>query len=131
MEERRNSRAGQPVSPRGRKNAQKSPRKNTRGLASIEDILRRWLKKTRASRRAGEHAIFGRWKEIVGEAIAARTRVVDVVGGELIVEVSSAPLLEELSTYYRKEILESLHGIEELRGIQTLRFRAGSTSSGP
>jgi hypothetical protein len=39
--------------------------------------------------------------------------------------VNSAPLLNELSTYYAPQILESLHEAEEFRTVHRLRFRAG------
>ena len=95
-------------------------------MTSIDKVLKRWLKENKVSARVDEDSIFQRWKEIVGDEIASRTRVIEVGGGELVIEVSSAPLLNELSTYYRQEILESIRKIEEFRGIHKLRFRAGS-----
>ena len=93
---------------------------------SIEDALRRWLKRSKARHRTSKEAIYARWSEIVGEELAARTRPVDVRSGELIVEVDSAPLLNELSTYCKEEILGSLHALEEFRAIHAIRFRAGA-----
>jgi len=97
-----------------------------KGGAYIEDLIKRWMKENKASARVDPAATFERWKEIVGEELARSTRIVDVSAGELVVEVNSAPLLNELSTYYRQEILDSLHEHDEFRGIQKLRFRAGS-----
>ena len=84
------------------------------------------MKENKARSRSAEHSIFGMWKEIVGPEIASHTRVIDVQGGQLTVEVDSAPLLNELSTYFRKDILESIRQVEELRGVHSLRFRAGA-----
>jgi len=95
-------------------------------MTSIDKVLKHWLKQNQVSARVNEESIFQRWQEIVGDEIASRTRVIEVGGGELVIEVSSAPLLNELSTYYRQEILESVRKIEEFRGIHKLRFRAGS-----
>ena len=95
-------------------------------LTSIDKVLKHWLKQNKVSARVDEKSIFQRWKEIVGDEIAACTRVVEVSGGELVIEVSSAPLLNELSTYYRQEILESIRKFEEFTGIHKLRFHAGS-----
>jgi len=92
----------------------------------VRDILSRWLEDNKAPKRINDKSIFQRWQEIVGPMIAECTRVVDLRAGELLVEVSSAPLLTELSTYYRQEILESVRKFEEFRGIHRLRFRAGS-----
>jgi hypothetical protein len=101
-----------------------------RGMTAIGDALRAWAKQTRARERAAAapdgRSVFDAWRRVVGEEVAARTRVVEWRGGELLVEVSSAPLLNELSTYFAAQILESLHEAEELRTVHRIRFRAGS-----
>ena len=94
--------------------------------ASITDLIHKWMKENKAPARVDPGDIFESWKEIVGEDIARSTRIVDSAAGELVVEVNSAALLNELSTYYRQEILGSLREHEPFRGIQKLRFRAGS-----
>ena len=96
------------------------------GEAHVADILKRWLRDNKATARLDPGAGFTLWKEVVGEEIGERTRVVEIKNGEMIVEVDSAPLLNELSTYYCEEILESLRQREEFRGVHKLRFRAGS-----
>ena len=98
----------------------------TRGVASISEVLQSWIKENKASERLSEGTIFSRWKEIVGDEIGARTRVIQSSGGELVIEVCSSALLNELSTYYRQEILDSLRQTEEFRGIQKIKFRSGS-----
>ena len=101
----------------------------SRAMTPIGDALREWVKKARATERAGDgrdgRSGFDAWKRVVGEEVAARTRVIEWRGGELLVEVNSAPLLNELSTYYAPQILESLHEAEEFRTVHRLRFRAG------
>jgi predicted nucleic acid-binding Zn ribbon protein len=84
------------------------------------------MRENRASERLDSEGLFEKWKEVVGEEVAERTRVVDIRRGELVVEVDSAPLLNELSTYYREEILRSLQEREEYRGIQSIRFKPGA-----
>ena len=103
-----------------------SEKKEERGLASIEDVLGRWLKRNRVRQRVDKEAIFARWKDVVGEELGQKTRPVDVQGGTLLVEVESAPLLNELSTYFRDDILASLRQLDEFRNIGDIRFRAGS-----
>ena len=95
----------------------------------IGTILARWLSNQRVSERLKDDGIYRAWREIVGEEIGALTRVVKCVGGVLTVEVGSAPLLEELSTYRRKEILDSIRSWPEFGGIYQIRFRAGGTPS--
>lgn len=90
------------------------------------DLVRRWMRENRAADRLDPESVFRKWKEVVGDQIAERTRVVDFRRGELVVEVDSAPLLNELSTYYREEILHSLKEREEFRGIQRIRFKPGA-----
>jgi hypothetical protein len=97
-------------------------------MTSIEEAIGRWLRTNKVSRRVSRDGVFSRWKEVVGEELAARTRPIDLRGGELLIEVDSAPLLHELATYFSAEILESLHQIEEFRTIHALRFRAAGTS---
>lgn len=94
--------------------------------AYLVDLVKRWMKEHQVRQRVDPASAFSMWREVVGDEIADHTRVVDAANGELVVEVDSAPLLNELSTYYRQEILESLKEHEEFRGIQKLRFRSGS-----
>ena len=94
-------------------------------MAPIDEILKGWRKKVRASWHAGP-SLHEQWKRAVGDEIARHTRVIELSGGELLVEVDSSPLLNELSTYSREEILCSLQSLESFRGVRKLRFRAGS-----
>lgn len=48
------------------------------------------------------------WAEVVGPVVASRTRVVGCEEGRLKVEVASAPLKHDLSTFRREEILGGL-----------------------
>ena len=86
-----------------------------------------WILDTtdQASRRIDREGIYARWQEVVGDEIASHTRVIDVKGGILYVEVDSAPLLQELATYNRQQILEGVRRIGEFGNIQDIRFRAG------
>ena len=95
-------------------------------MESLGELLDRWLKKNGARQRVDAASLYGRWRDVVGEELSRETRVVDVRAGELIVEVSSSALLNEISTYGRQEILESIRGIEEFRGVKTVRFRLGT-----
>jgi predicted nucleic acid-binding Zn ribbon protein len=93
----------------------------------IGKILKRWMSRNRIRERVSDQSVFGRWKDVVGPEIAAATRVVRLAGGVLTVEVSSAPLLNELATYHREEILSSLQAIEGMGDVRQIRFRAGAS----
>ena len=95
-----------------------------KGPETLEVILRRWLKKNEINTSLGREQIDRRWEDTVGMEIAERTRVVDLRGGTLVVEVDSAPLLGELSAYYREEIIESLRQGEDIPNLRDIRFRA-------
>lgn len=101
--------------------------KNPHEAEEIGAILGRWLSKNRVKERLKGDSIFVRWKEVVGDELAAATRVVRCAAGVLTVEVSSAPLLNELATYRKNEILRSVQSLEEFRGIREIRFKAGSS----
>jgi len=97
------------------------------GLASVEELLARWLTDHRSVANANRKSVEDAWKAVVGEQISSHSRVTDCSRGELVIEVDSAPLLTELSTYYRHEILESIRRIPQFQGVQVIRFRAGSS----
>jgi len=97
-----------------------------RGMESIQSIVDRLVKRYQIPKRTDKSKIYQRWNAIVGGTIAQHTRVVDLQGGVLHVEVNSAPLLHELSTYYSQDILDSVREKEEFSFIQEIRFRVGS-----
>ena len=96
------------------------------GLASIKEILKRWIKDNRGAGQADKEKLSECWKQLVGEEIATHTRITTFSRGDLLVEVDSASLLNELSTYFQKDILESLRLLHEFQGIHKIRFRTGS-----
>jgi len=97
-----------------------------KGPEVLEDILRRWLKENSLDTTLGRAQLEKCWKDTVGDEVADRTRIVDLRGGTLVVEVDSAPLLGELSAYYREEIMSSLRQSEGFPNFQNIRFRAGT-----
>jgi len=97
-----------------------------KGPEVLEDILRRWLKENSLDTSLGRVQLEKCWKDTVGDEVADRTRIVDLRGGTLVVEVDSAPLLGELSAYYREEIMSSLRQSEGFPNFQNIRFRAGN-----
>ena len=107
---------------------EQSKAKNRHEAEGISSILSRWMAKNRVRARVQDDSVFGLWPEIVGEDLASVTRPLRLSGGVLTVEVSSAPLLQELATYRRGEILASLRAHPGLENIRDLRFRAGQGS---
>ena len=124
-EKRRLNRGGSVSRPNRIENLRK-PRGEKAGPESIDLVLKRLMKKYRVSQRLDKEEVYEKWKEVVGEAVAEQTRVVDLNSGVLLVEVGSASLLQELSMFYKDAILQSLHQFQHFDLIREIRFRAGS-----
>lgn len=66
------------------------------------------------------------WSEAAGEAIAGRTRPVDIRRGVLHVDVSHAALLSELNAFHKPELLRALQVQGRLK-IRDIKFRLKGT----
>lgn len=108
----------------------KGPR---REAAKIGFLLAGFLRGTTVGRSATLHALEAAWSETVGPEIAAETRVASYREGVLRIEVRSSALLQELATYYKASLLESLRGAlargAAREGLERLEFRLGSFGS--
>jgi predicted nucleic acid-binding Zn ribbon protein len=94
---------------------------------AIREILDQLLARTSPlGRVVSEEALAAEWRAAVGEEIAAHTRVAGLAGGRLRVEVDSSALLQELSTFYRRSILESLRAGKIGRAIVEVQFKLGA-----
>lgn len=65
------------------------------------------------------------WAETVGAEIAAETRVAGLRRGVLEVIVANAVLLQELTHFNKRRLLQQLQGRMACPGLKDLRFRAG------
>lgn len=65
------------------------------------------------------------WREAVGDTFSAGSHVTKYRGGRLFVEVSSAPLLLELSSFMKKDIVAKLRKSRRLRSLADIVFRSG------
>jgi hypothetical protein len=68
------------------------------------------------------------WAQVVGPAVAARTRIAAVESGEIRVEVASAALKHDLQTFRRGEVLEGLKRHLPDLGIRRVSYRVGAVS---
>lgn len=101
----------------GRAAAGKGDRK---GLASLDDALKSFLKTSGLGARFGPPPEFSAFKEAAGAAFARHARAVRFTRGELVVQVSSAPHLAELKGFRGEEIRKrtnQLLGRDEVRKI--------------
>ena len=84
----------------------------------LSKVMRGPGMRARGRYRALNHA----WDELVGESIAARTRIRSFGDGELVVEVDSSVLLHELSAFLAPQLVDGLQAVKAGRDIVKLRF---------
>lgn len=73
-----------------------SARSNRRGEAvSLGEALSEWLRLSGHGARMEDARAEGAWKEVMGEAVARKTRFIRVRDGVMVIELDSAPMKEE------------------------------------
>ena len=92
---------------------------------AIGDLLAGVLGRSKAGRVVAREVLQQAWREAVGREIAEETRVRAYREGVLTVEVENAALLQELSTFFRDELMRSLRMSREgfFVELRELRFR--------
>jgi len=63
------------------------------------------------------------WKEIVGDDIGNRSKVLGLKNGTLEIGVRSSALLNELVGFYGQEFLELIQADERGRTVRNIKFR--------
>lgn len=83
-------------------------------------MLKTFLRQSGLGARRRDEAVFGAWNEAVGPEMARRAVPVRFRRGELLIEVDSAPRLQELKNFtgetYRREVNARL-GAELVRKL--------------
>ncbi|MHC4817706.1 MAG: DciA family protein [Planctomycetota bacterium] len=96
--------------------------------ASLRQLVPGVLRGLRGSVRGPVARVREVWPEIVGPAVAERTRVAAVEEGRIRVEVASAAVRHDLATFRRAEVLKGLRErLPELR-IREVSYRLGKPS---
>lgn len=93
------------------------------------DVLERLLKEKRFYEKSKFGALSGAWREVVGDEIAARTKIVSYQHGRLRVEVDSSILLQELSGFMEHTILGELQQKSGGKDVAEIRFCLGSDNN--
>lgn len=93
---------------------------------TIGESLNEYLQASGLARAAEASAVFSAWRDSVTDEIARHTRVLGLRNNVLAVEVDSAALLQELSTFYRSQILEALKRKLSRSFICDVRFLLGN-----
>ncbi len=99
-------------------------REPEKGPERLGDVLGRLFTLRGWGRRQGRLQLEQVWLEVAGEH-AKQTRVGALRRGVLEVEVGSAVLLQELSHFHKRRLLEALRARLPGTKLTDLRFRAG------
>lgn len=93
---------------------------------SLGEIAGKLLRRKRFFEKGKYGPLAEAWQELVGEGIAARTKIRSFTGGKLVVEVGSSSLLHELNGFLKDSLLEGLRGVKAGRDVAGIEFRLGS-----
>ena len=91
----------------------------------IGDVLKALLRRKRFLQKGKYAGLTEAWVGLVGEAIAARTRIRNFHEGKLVVEVTSSVLLHELSGFMKPQLLAALRQCDAGRDVAEVRFCLG------
>ncbi len=92
----------------------------------IGEIARALLRRKKFHEKGKYGALVDAWADLVGESIAARTRIRAFRGGELVVEVGSSVLLHELNGFMKEQLLAGIQSTEGGRDVASLRLCLGN-----
>src|SRR3954453_20182700 len=95
------------------------------GPEKLGEILSRLFTARGWGRRSERLHLERAWAEAAGPDIAARTRLGTLRRGVLEVQVGNAALLQELSGFHKRRLLEQLRRRLPTTPLGDLRFRAG------
>jgi hypothetical protein len=92
----------------------------------LSELLPGVLRGLMGARGWGIEKVRAAWGDLVGPAIAKRTRVKALEQGQVRVEVASAALKHDLATFRRPALLKGLQARLPELSIRALTFRVGS-----
>lgn len=97
-----------------------------KGPEPLADILGRLFTARGWGRRQGRLHLERAWAEAAGAEHARHTRVVALRRGVLEIEVANGVLLQELTHFHKKRLLQLLRSRLSNTTLTDLRFRAGT-----
>ena len=96
------------------------------GPEKLGDILGRLFAQRGWGRRSARQQLEQAWAKVVDPAHEPHTRVMALRRGTLEIEVNDSVLLQELSSFHRRKLLEKVKAELPSSAIKELRFRAGT-----
>ena len=94
----------------------------------IGDVLKALLRRKKFLQKGKYPALTEAWSELVGQGIAARTRIRSFSEGKLTIEVTSSVLLHELSGFMKQQLLAGMQATKGGKDVAELRFCLGDSS---
>jgi len=88
-------------------------------------VIADYLEASGLKRRMSQGGLDNAWGDVVGEVVAAQSRIAGFRGNVLKVEVASAVLLQELAGFRKTAILKSLNDSLDGYYIRDIRFQLG------
>jgi predicted nucleic acid-binding Zn ribbon protein len=92
---------------------------------AIREVLSRWLKRQKMDQELHFYTICARWRELVGDRLAARTQPHQLKGGCLTIKVASSAWLNELS-FVRMELVQRINRALGSGLITSVRLLSGT-----
>lgn len=96
------------------------------GPENLKEVLGRMFTLRGWGRRSGRAHLENAWAKAVDEAAQNRTRIVSLKRGVIEVEVNDAILLQELTSFHRRRLLEVLKKSLPNESVKDLKFRRGT-----
>jgi len=93
---------------------------------SFGEVLKRVVKDKRFNARAKYGKLVAAWEETVGEQLANETKITNFEDGELVIEVSSSALLQELSGFMKPTLLNEMQKHEGGSDVASIDFKLGN-----
>ena len=98
------------------------------GPERIGDILGRLFTQRGWGRRSARQQLEAAWETAAGEQYANHSRVLLLKKGVLEVEVNDAVLMQEMSSFHRRKLLDKMKKALPTSTIKELKFRPGTFS---
>lgn len=95
-----------------------------KGPEPLAEVLSRLFTARGWGRRSERQRLEEAWASAAGPEIAERTRVLALKRGYLEVEVRGSVLMQELASFHKRRLLETLRMLLPGHPLKELRFRA-------
>ena len=99
--------------------------RQSQGPMRLGEVLRDFFQSTGLADKLKHLEVYSVWEEIVGPAIARRTRIAGLARHKLYIDVDSAAHLHELRTFGKSRILADFRERLPTVLIQDIVFRPG------